>query len=175
MADKIKITLGEAAGLFSSGLAKLAGLNIHSGRDAYALMRTEDQLAPEIQSYQRAHLALMKRHGAHGSLDELRAAAAAPGIAPEQAAALEAKIAQLAVAEQFTLAPADPGYAAFVAEAKDLAGQGVELFLDHRVTVKVEQLPDRCFSPAEMRALAPIVEFVEPPPGPDPIAPQAPK
>ncbi|MDE2104818.1 MAG: hypothetical protein KGL39_46710 [Patescibacteria group bacterium] len=161
MADKIKITLGEAAGQFSSALAKLAQLNLHSGRDAYALMRTEDQFAPEVQSFRRAHLAMMKRHGAHGSLDELRAASRADGISAEQKAELEGKIAALEPAEQFTLTPADAGYAAFIAEAKELAEQPVELFLDHKVPVAIGPLPDGFFSPAEMRALEPIVNWRE--------------
>ena len=112
MPDKIKITLGEAGGLFSAALTKLAQLNLHSGRDAYALMRTEDLLAPEVRTYRQAFLNLMKRHGAHGSLDEARAALAKCEPADDaQAKGLKQKIAQLEPAEQFSLTPADPGYA----------------------------------------------------------------
>ncbi|MDE2102851.1 MAG: hypothetical protein KGL39_36745 [Patescibacteria group bacterium] len=178
MADKIKITLGEAAGPFSPALAKLAQLNLHSGRDAYALMRTEESLRTATIPYQKTMLALIQKHGGHGSLDELRAAvkklrAPHPGPLPigsedfanaereQQAADLEKKIAALEPVEQFTLTPADAGYAAFIAEAKELGEQAVELFLDHRVNLAVGHLPDGFFSPAEMRALEPIVNWQE--------------
>jgi hypothetical protein len=166
MAEKIKITLGEASGLFSTGLAKLANLNIHSGRDAYALMRSEDLLTPELRTYRETILKLLKRHGARSSLAELRQAADdmvnGKTVMNEQALKdLRAKIVQLEPGEQFTLGPGDEGYPAFVAEANELALQTVELYLDHRVPVKVDALPDHYFSPAEMRALAPIADFIE--------------
>ena len=160
--NKIKITLGEASGLFSNGLAKLANLNVHSGRDAYALMRSGDAVTAAVEPYRRCVLNLLKRHGAKGSLNDLRDALKAEGISAEAKADLEKKIAQLEPSEQFSLNTTDPGYPAFVAEAKELADQTVELFLDHRVPVKVEQLPDGYFSPAELRALEPIVDFIEP-------------
>ena len=183
MAEKIKITLGEASGLFSNGLAKLANLNIHSGRDAYALMRSGDCVTASVEPYRRCVLNLLKRHGARSSLADLREALATmeqgagrDGYDSVAAENLKTKIAQLEPSEQFSLATTDAGYPAFVAEAKELADQTVELFLDHRVPVKVEQLPDGYFSPAELRALEPIVEFIEAPhPDPLPIAPPTPQ
>jgi hypothetical protein len=160
--EKIKIKLGDLAiGLFSSGLSKLTQLNIHSARDAYALMRTEDLLAPEIQSYRKTMLNLLKKHGATSSLAELREAAKAPGLDKPAAAELGKKIAQLEPAETFSIEVEDAGYEAFKAEATDLGEHMVELYLDHRVPVSVASLPDKYFSPVELRALAPIIELTD--------------
>lgn len=159
---KITITLGEANGLFLEALNKLSSLNIHSARDAYALMRTAKLLGPMIDDYRKCYLELLKRSGARQSLDPLREQLQqAKGKADEKAVAdLESKLRQLEPMEQFTMSPTDPSYAQFLAEAHELAQTPVLLEpITRKFEVLVESLPDRYFSPAEMLALEPIVDW----------------
>ena len=128
MSDKIKLTLARIGnGLFVPALGKLCGLNVHSGRDTYALMRTVDQINPALEAFRATKESLLKKHGA--------------------------KSVRTAAGEQLVLLPDDPGCAPFLAELAAVAETEVELFLDHKLPLPLHQL-DGVFTPFELKELA---------------------
>lgn len=163
MSDKIKISLLQAANL-QAALAKLAALNVHSGINAYGLMQVEDVVNLAVPAYRETLVKRLQAHGAHSNLEGLRATIAklqAQGAAAAAALAeQEAQLRQWLPKESFSLTPEDPGYAAYLAEAQELGAKPIELALTARVPVAVAALPDGYFSPAEMRVLQPLVEFI---------------
>ena len=175
MAEKIKLKLERIGnGLFTAALTKLCSLNIHTGRDTYALMRTVERLNPELEAYRRTKEALLKKHGARSNLEALRERLEhlTPSLSPaeprhgntseadagreKERAALEKQIAQLAPYEQLMLAPDAPGHAAFLEEMKPVNETEVELFLDHKVPVSLDKI-DGVFTAFELKELAETV------------------
>jgi len=139
-----------------------------SGKDSYALARTMDQLEPELKAHGLSLNGLMRKHGARGSLDDLRAAAAKlasarqPGdVEPKSLTELNQKIAALEPQERLEITPADPGWEAFSAELAELEAGPVELYLDHKIPVRVEAIPAGALSAQDLRQLKDIVEFIE--------------
>ncbi len=131
-------------------------------------MRTMDLLEPELNAYQKALSGLLKKHGARSSLAELREAVrlleAKPDASGEESlAGLKRKIEALEPFERLEIGPGDSGWEAFQAERKELDARTVELFLDRKVEVPLEQLPggatNQSLSAFDMRELAPLVEF----------------
>lgn len=154
MNEKIKLKLSRIGnGLFVPALNKLCNLNVHSGRDTYALMRTVDQINPEMEAFRATKESLLKKHGATSNLAALRAelAALAPD-APERAAK-EKQLAGLAPYEQLALAPDATGHAAFLEEMATVNDTEVALFLDHKIPLVLDRL-DGVFTAFELKELA---------------------
>jgi hypothetical protein len=165
MGEKIKLKLERIGnGLFTAALTKLCSLNIHTGRDTYALMRTVERVNPEIEAYRRTKEALLKKHGAQSNLASLRQLSEERGA---QSAETK-RLAELAPYEQLMLAPDAPGHAAFLEEMKPVNETEVELFLDHKVPLALDKI-DGVFTAFELKELAETVaEFAEPRPGTEP-------
>ena len=166
--NKITLTLGKIGnGAFTPALSKLCGLTILSGKDAYALMRTLDLLEPELAAYQKTLSGLLKKHGARSSLRELRETAkliekkggAAPPEEKQSLENLRKQIAQLEPFERLEISPSDAGWEAFQSERKELDARPVELFLDHKIAVPLDRLPDGTLNAFDMRELAAITDY----------------
>ena len=73
MSEKLKLKLERIGnGVLVPALTKLCNLNIHSGRDTYALMRTLEKLNPEIEAFRKTKESLLKKHGGESNLTALR-------------------------------------------------------------------------------------------------------
>lgn len=172
MSHKISLNLGKICnGAFTPALGKLCGLTVLSGKDTYALMRTMDQLEPELAAYQKALAGTLKRNGARSSLADLRDAARfleerVESLSAEEKQTLEdlrKKIQKLEPFERLEISPTDPGWEAFAAERKELDARTVELFLDHKIHVPLDKLPPGTLNAFDMRELTSLAAFEDHP------------
>lgn len=168
MSEKSKInlnlTLGRIGnGRFAPAFAKLCGLTLHSGRDAYALLKTLDQLNGELATLRRTRENLLIKHGAKSNLEPLRGRLKhlTPALSPSASHSPEAdaerekierQLAQLAPLEQLQLPETAPGYAPYQAELQAVEEQTVELFLDRKIPLPLERL-DGVFTVFELKEL----------------------
>ncbi|HEV2329350.1 MAG TPA: hypothetical protein VGY56_11245 [Verrucomicrobiae bacterium] len=172
MSHKISITLGKICnGAFTPALGKLCSLTVLSGKDTYALMRTMDQLEPELTAYQKALASILKKHGARSSIADLRDAAKlleerTEALSLEEKQTLEdlrKKIQKLEPFERLEISPTDAGWENFTAERKELDARPVELFMNHKIHVPLEKLPPGTLNAFDMRELTSLATFEERP------------
>ena len=161
MSEKLKLKLERIGnGVLVPALTKLCNLNIHSGRDTYALMRTLEKLNPEIEAFRKTKESLLKKHGGESNLTALRAEVAATAEGSPERAAADKRLTALLPYEALQIKTNAPGYAPFLEEMANLHATEIELFLDHKVPLALEKL-DSTFTPFELKELTEtIVEII---------------